>query len=77
MTMVTNSTQIDTYYTARRDSEGNIRLNNGKGALVANSDHTIADVQGWLDRATEDKWKAQYRAALKLMLDEAFTALAA
>jgi hypothetical protein len=59
----------DSYYIAARDSEGNIRLNSGKGALIANPDHTRANVQGWLDMA-HGKWRKQYEAALQLIDSE-------
>lgn len=75
--MTEHDDNSDDYYCARRDSAGNIRLNCGKGMLVANADHTIQDVQNWLARATEERWAAQYRAALTLLLDEAKEAVAA
>ena len=77
MTLLAETLVLDDYYTAKRDSKGGIRLSNGTGLLVADADHTIADVQGWLNTATNERYKAQYRAALKLMLNEAFSALAA
>lgn len=55
------------YYCAARDSEGHIRLDCGRGLLVARSAHTREDVQGWLDRATDPRFAAQYRAALALL----------
>lgn len=57
-------------YTARRDSDGGIRLSGGHGALVATASDTRADVQEWFDRAGGPKWAAQYKAALNLMDSE-------
>lgn len=59
------------YYCAQRDDQGNIRLNGGRGALVANPDHTRADVQGWFDRSKPGRFREQYRAALALLDREA------
>ncbi|NKR75829.1 hypothetical protein GS492_25135 [Rhodococcus hoagii] len=56
----------DDYYCAERDSEGNIRLNCGRGLMVANADHTRDDVQGWFDRSKPGQYREQYRAALAL-----------
>lgn len=56
----------DDYYRAERDTQGNIRLNGGRGLLVANADHTVADVQGWFERSKPGQYHEQYRAALAL-----------
>lgn len=56
----------DGYYCAERDSRGDIRLNCGRGLLVATAKHTRADVQRWFDRAVSDSYREQYRAALAL-----------
>ena len=69
--MAEHNENADDYYCARRDSEGNIRLNCGRGLLVANADHTITNVREWLSRATDPKYKAQYESALALLLEEA------
>ena len=74
--MAEHNDNADDYYCARRDSAGNIRLNCGRGLLVANADHTIANVQEWIDRATQDRFRLQYEAAMKLLLEEAQEALA-
>lgn len=58
------------YYCAQRDSQGHIRLNCGRGLLVANSDNTRADVQTWLDNAGNGTHAANYRAALNLFDQE-------
>lgn len=58
------------YYCAARDNQGGIRLNGGRGLLVANADHTIDDVRGWFDRSRPGAYREQYRTALRLMLRE-------
>ena len=70
-------------YTAARDRQGNARLQSGRGRLVATPDHTIADVQRWLDNAErevpsrierEEKypwhWVRQYRSVKELFEHE-------
>lgn len=64
----------DDYYCAQRDRQGNIRLNCGRGLLVAEADHTRDDVQGWFDRSKPGQYREQYRAALALLDREAGTA---
>ncbi|AEQ20955.1 hypothetical protein E3_0420 [Rhodococcus phage E3] len=61
----------DDYYHAERDGVGNIRLNRGRGMLVAHANHTRADVQGWFDRSKIGQYREQYRAALALFDREA------
>lgn len=57
--------------TAGRDAKGDIRLNEGRGALVANATNTRADVQGWFDRSQPGRFRDQYAAALALFDREA------
>jgi len=57
-------------YIAARDSEGNIRLNNGKGLWIARPDDTLEVVQGWHDRTKQVKFKAQCRAVLNFLVAE-------
>lgn len=52
---------------AGRDADRGIRLSAGKGELIANADHTRADVQGWHDMATEAYWRQKYAAVLALL----------
>lgn len=60
------------YWTAGRDKHGNIRLNQGRGLLVAEAEDTRDEVQGWVDHATPgSKWERQYQAALDLLDREA------
>lgn len=54
------------YYRAERDRDGNIRLNNGLGLLVATARNSRGDIQGWRNRAANPKFIAQYDAALEL-----------
>ena len=60
----------DDYYCAQRDSDGNIRLNCGRGLLIADTADTRADVQGWFDNAGSPRWAANYRSALNLFDQE-------
>ncbi len=55
------------YYCAEYDADGHIRMDCGRGVLVANAVHTRADVQEWLDRSESDRFREQYRAALALL----------
>lgn len=64
----------DDYFTAERDSEGSIRLNRGRGALVALRHHSRRHVEVWLRQAVEEKWRRQYQAALDLLDREAAAA---
>lgn len=57
--------------TAVRGRDGRIRMNLGRGVLVANGDHTRDDVQGWFDRSQPGYYREQYRAALALFDREA------
>lgn len=59
------------YWTAGRDSHGNIRLNRGRGRLVAHAAATREQVQGWLDHAANGLHRNRYRAALELFDREA------
>lgn len=62
----------DDYYCAQRDSAGNIRLNCGRGLLVAEAACTVYDVKEWWARADRgSKWERQYQAALDLFDREA------
>ena len=62
----------DDYYCAQRDSAGNIRLNCGRGLLVAEAACTVNDVKEWWARADRgSKWERQYQAALDLFDREA------
>lgn len=62
----------DDYYCAQRDSAGNIRLNCGRGLLVAEAACTVNDVKEWWVRADRgSKWERQYQAALDLFDREA------
>lgn len=58
------------YFIAARDRNGNIRLNNGKGLLVAMKDVTRSDVLRWLEMATKERFRNQYEAALRLLDQE-------
>lgn len=55
------------YYTAGRDSEGNIRLDRGRGELVALAKHVRGNVQFWHDLSDSAVHKRKYRAALDLI----------
>lgn len=72
------------YYTAARDLQGNARLASGRSLIVATADHSLAEVQAWLDnaergvpkrieRAEENPWQwvRQYRAVKELLEHEA------
>lgn len=66
------ATNPDEYYIAERDSKGGIRLNRGRGLLVANADHTRRDIEGWRRLAKPGSaYERQYRAALELLDREA------
>ncbi len=54
-------------YVAARDDDGNIRLNNGFGLLVARAADTRADIEGWHSRAQDVRFRRQYAAALELL----------
>lgn len=58
-------------HTAGRDAHGNIRLDSGRSLLVAHAAATRDEVQGWHDRATDDRRRRQYAAALALFDREA------
>lgn len=58
------------YWIAARDSKGCIRLNQGRGLHVADSEHTRKDVQGWLERAGSIYWGRVYESALVLIDSE-------
>ncbi|MDH6284020.1 hypothetical protein [Prescottella agglutinans] len=55
------------YYCAARDGEGNIRMDCGRGLLVARSEDSRATVQGWFDQSQPGRFREQYRAALTLI----------
>jgi hypothetical protein len=60
------------YYVATRDSQGNIRLNSGRGTLVAGPDDDIDTVSGWLANAKPwSRFAKGYSAALDLLRTEA------
>ncbi|QOH59855.1 hypothetical protein [Rhodococcus rhodochrous] len=59
------------YWTAGRDSHGNIRLSNGKGRLVAHAASTRDEVQLWHEHAANGLRRARYAAALELFDREA------
>ena len=61
----------DDYYCAERDSQGAIRLNCGRGLLVAWPHATRADVQGWFDKSQPGRFREQWRAALDVFDREA------
>jgi len=52
------------YFTAARDGEGYIRLQRGKGLVVAGPDVERSQVQGWFDRSKSGRFREQCRAAL-------------
>lgn len=57
---------------AGRDAEGNIRLDDGRGLLVAYAEATRSVVQGWRDAAhAGTQFAARYDAALALLDREA------
>lgn len=57
----------DDYYRAERDRDGHIRLNCGRGALVARAGDERQTVQGWRNfNHSHSKFAAQYDAALEL-----------
>lgn len=58
-------------YCAARDSQGGIRMRGGFGTLVANADHTRADVDGWFQMSKPGYYREQYRSALRLLDREA------
>jgi hypothetical protein len=39
------------YYTVARDLQGHARLRAGRGLMIANPEHTLAEVQVWLNNA--------------------------
>lgn len=59
------------YWIAGRDNNGDIRLNGGQGVLVAEAADTREDIQGWLDRCDNSRYRPQYIAALALLDAEA------
>ncbi len=61
------------YWTAGRDSHGNIRLNRGRGLLVAHATSTRDEVQVWHKNAANFLRRARYAAALALFDREAST----
>lgn len=57
---------------AGRDADGNIRMDDGRGALVALADHSRTHVQTWRDHSQPGtRFLAQYDAALALFDREA------
>lgn len=65
------SAEDDSYYIGARDSDGAVRMNSGRGALVMLATQTRGDVQGWYDRAEPgSRWQKQYAAALRLLDQE-------
>lgn len=54
-------------WVAGRDARGDIRLSRGQGLLVARGTDTRADIQGWLDRCDNSRYRRQYLAALALL----------
>lgn len=52
---------------AGRDANGNIRMDDGRGALVAHADHARAHVQTWRDHSEAgSRFAVRYDAALAL-----------
>ena len=39
----------------------------GRGEMVADAEHSRADVQGWFDRSNPGRYREKYRAALRLL----------
>lgn len=73
VTILAEDVQIigHTDYVAARDPDGNIRLNNGFGILVARPSDTRADIERWLAFSRHPRFKRQYAAALDLLDREA------
>lgn len=55
------------YNTAARDSIGDIRMNQGRGLLVARKSNTRAEIQAWRNLSKTPRFLAQYDAALALI----------
>lgn len=53
---------------AARDRFGDIRLNNGRGALVALQNHSHDQIDEWFRTSRPGQYREQYRAALALTL---------
>jgi hypothetical protein len=69
---VRTSAEDDSYYIGARDSDGAVRMNGGRGALIMLAGQTRVEVQAWYDRAQPgSRWQKQYAATLRLLDDEA------
>jgi hypothetical protein len=53
-------------YKAGLDQSGNMRLSEGQGMHIANPGTTRGQMEEWVERATEGRWKDTYRAAINL-----------
>lgn len=61
----------DGHYIVARDREGLVRLNNGKGQIVALTTHTRQDVQEWRNLVVSEHYQRIYQAVLDLFDTEA------
>ena len=59
------------YFSAARDNEGSIRLQGGKGLVVASPGTERWRVQGWFDRSEAGRFREHCRAALAVFDAEA------
>ena len=55
---------------AARDRFGDIRLNNGRGALVALQNHSHDQIDEWFRTSRPGQYREQDRAALALITQE-------
>ena len=55
---------------AARDRFGDIRLNNGRGTLVALKNHSHDQIDEWFRTSRPGQYREQYRAALALITQE-------
>ncbi|WP_251153760.1 hypothetical protein [Cellulosimicrobium sp. Marseille-Q4280] len=59
------------YYVAARDEQGNIRLNCGRGTMIAGPNDSLATVSGWLANAQPwSRFAKGYAAAVDLLVAE-------